>query len=66
MWGVSHDNDEVVSVVVNGQPARITAQHAGVADWTLTLDAAADGSYTAKAMDRAGNTELLPHFARLR
>jgi len=64
--GVSHDNGEVAAVSVNGQPAKITAQHAGVADWIITLDAAADGGYLAKATDRAGNTELVPHDLRER
>ncbi len=62
--GVSADNGEVATVTVNGHPAKITAQHAGVADWTLTLDAPADGRYIAQATDRAGNAELTPHEVR--
>jgi len=59
--GVSHDNGEVAAVTVNGRPATITSQHAGVADWVVTLDAPADGRYAAAATDRAGNSELTPH-----
>ncbi|MEK6262724.1 MAG: G8 domain-containing protein [Planctomycetota bacterium] len=59
--GVSHDNGEIATVSVNGHPAKITAQHAGVADWTITLDAPADGRYVAQATDRARNVELMPH-----
>ena len=62
--GVSHDNGEIATITVNGHPAKIHAQHAGVADWTLTLDAPADGRFIAKATDRAGNAELTPHEAR--
>jgi hypothetical protein len=59
--GVSHDNREVRSVVVNGLTAKITAQHAGVADWTVTLDTPADGRIRAHSTDGAGNIEQLPH-----
>ena len=59
--GISHDNGEIATVSVNGQRATITAQHAGVADWIITLDAPTDGRYLAKATDRAGNAELTPH-----
>jgi len=60
--GISHDNGEIATVSVNGRPATITAQHAGVADWTITLDAPADGRHIAKATDLAGNAELVPHL----
>lgn len=59
--GVSHDNGEVETVRINGQPAQIRSQHAGVADWAVTLDPPADGMLTAYAADRSGNTERLPH-----
>lgn len=59
--GVAHDNGEIQDVVVNSQPAKITGQYAGVADWTITLDASADGRYTAQSTDHAGNVELMPH-----
>lgn len=62
--GVAHDNGEIAAISVNGQPAKITAQHAGVADWIVTLDAPADGRYSAKATDRTGNVELTPHDFR--
>lgn len=59
--GVSHDNGEIMSVSVNGHPATITAQHAGVADWSITLGAPANGRLIAKSTDRAGNEEQVPH-----
>ena len=62
--GVAHDNGEIATVTVNGHSAKITAQHAGVADWAITLDAPADGRYLAKATDRTGNAELTPHEVR--
>jgi len=58
--GVSHDNGEIAEVVVNGGHATITAQHAGVADWTITIDGAAS-RIVAQAKDRSGNTERVPH-----
>jgi len=62
--GVSHDNGEIATVVVNGQPAKITFQQAGVAEWTITLETSVDGHYIAKSTDRAGNVELTPHDIR--
>ncbi len=59
--GISHDDGEIATVSVNGHPATITTQHAGVADWVITLDAPADGRYFAKATDLVGNAELVPH-----
>ena len=59
--GVSHDNGEIATVCVNGHPAKIIAQHAGVADWTITLDVPVDDRYVAQATDRARNVELRPH-----
>ena len=37
--GISHDNGEIASVTVNGQPAKIASQTAGVADWRIELPA---------------------------
>jgi hypothetical protein len=59
--GVSHDNDEVAMVTVNGERARIVAQQAGIADWTITLDAPENGQWSAHAQDRDGNRERMPH-----
>lgn len=64
--GISHDNDAITSVSVNGRPATITGQQAGVADWTITLDAPTDGRFVAKAADRTGNVEQSPHDLRSR
>lgn len=59
--GVSHDNGEIATVTVNGHSAAINSQHAGVADWTITLDQPANGRYVAQAIDDARNVELHPH-----
>ena len=59
--GISHDNGEIATVSVNGHAATIGTRHAGVADWTITIEAPADHRYKAKATDRAGNVELTPH-----
>ena len=59
--GVSHDNGEIVSIAVNGQPARITSRKSGVVDWEATLDASPDAPIIAFAKDDAGNTEQTAH-----
>lgn len=61
--GVTQDNGEVTEVTVNGQRAKITTQHAGVADWEITLPAAKE--LTASARDQAGNTEKASHRLKL-
>ncbi len=58
--GIATDNVEVAKVLVNGSEAKITAQHAGVAEWEITLPAAT-GEITAKSRDAAGNEERWPH-----
>ena len=62
--GISHDNGEIATITVNGHNASIITQQAGIADWTLTLDAPADGRYVAQSTDRADNAELTPHEVR--
>ncbi len=59
--GIAHDNGDIATVTVNGLPATIAANQAGIADWTITLDAPANGRYLAKATDIAGNAERMPH-----
>ncbi len=58
--GIATDNVEVAKVLVNGTEAKITMQHAGVAEWEITLPAAT-GDITAKSRDTAGNEERWPH-----
>ncbi|MDB5300660.1 MAG: hypothetical protein JWO87_2323 [Phycisphaerales bacterium] len=58
--GVSQDDGEIASVSVNGEPARITASHSGVADWEITLEAAGVKTIDAKTTDKAGNVEQMP------
>jgi hypothetical protein len=59
--GVSCDNGEVASVLVNDVAAKLTRSAPGVFDWTVTLDAPADKKLTAKAVDAAGNREIVGH-----
>ena len=59
--GVTHDNGEIASVIVNGRPANITSVKAGVADWSISLDAVTAGKVVATAQDAAGNVEQTPH-----
>lgn len=59
--GVSHDNGRITSVSVGGRDATIVGCNAGVADWTATLKAPAEGTVAAFATDEAGNVEQTPH-----
>jgi hypothetical protein len=59
--GVSHDNGLITKVEVNGQPATIASQSAGVADWRIELTPPASGKIVALAADEAGNREKTPH-----
>jgi hypothetical protein len=61
--GVSHDNESVQAITINGSPATIISQQHGVADWELSLPAA--DAITAEATDDAGNREARPHSIRL-
>ena len=58
--GVSHDNGDIASVSVNGQPAKLISVANGVVDWEITLDAPRDGVISARATDKAGNLEPSP------
>lgn len=40
--GVSHDNGTIASVTINGAAAKITAQQAGVAEWTAEFGGGED------------------------
>jgi hypothetical protein len=57
--GVAHDDNTIATVSVNGTMARITSQHAGVADWEATVPDAA--GVTARSRDAAGNEERWAH-----
>jgi hypothetical protein len=59
--GVSHDNGSIAAITVNGVTATILSENAGVVDWTVTLDAPAEGKIVAFATDETGNVERLPH-----
>lgn len=62
--GASHDNGTVAAVTVNGQPARVLDQKAGVADWEVEIDPPPGGDITARAKDAAGNEERTAHQLR--
>ena len=57
--GLTQDNVHVAEVTVNGQHAEIVTQHAGVADWKITLATAKELS--ASACDSSGNAERNGH-----
>jgi hypothetical protein len=59
--GVSHDNGEIVSILVNDNEARIVSRAAGVCDWEAALEATADGKIVAYAKDASGNVERTAH-----
>ena len=59
--GVTHDNGDIAGIHVNDQEATILARHAGVVDWTITLEAPADRLIVASAIDMNGNREQAPH-----
>jgi hypothetical protein len=63
--GITHDNGDIVSVRVNGQPAAIAANRHGVADWSIELPAADDANVSAQGADAAGNIERTPHIVRI-
>jgi G8 domain len=61
--GTTADNGEVERVLINGIPARPLAPN--FLEWELVLDAQPSGTVTAVATDKAGNTEVQPHVARI-
>ncbi|HKQ36701.1 MAG TPA: G8 domain-containing protein [Verrucomicrobiae bacterium] len=62
--GVSQDNGEIASVMVNGREARIVSSQAGVADWEITLTTPHDRMLSASASDKAGNKETTGHSSK--
>jgi hypothetical protein len=63
--GVSHDNGEITEVRVNGTPAEVLASGAGVVDWQIVLETPASGLIEARAADKSGNVEQMPHRINL-
>jgi uncharacterized protein (TIGR03067 family) len=59
--GTTAENTYVKAVLVNGRPAKATAEN--FAEWELTLDGLGDGEVTlsAHAVDDFGNVEPRPH-----
>src|SRR5205814_10656557 len=57
--GVSEDNGEIESVIVNGKNARLHESAAGVVDWEIQIESAR--LIEAKAKDGAGNAEVMSH-----
>jgi hypothetical protein len=58
--GVAHDNGAISDVMVNGHPAQMKTNEAGVVDWQIALDDASP-RVSASAIDHAGNREVTPH-----
>jgi hypothetical protein len=63
--GVSEDNGEIRSVVVNGRPARLIPAAGGVVDWEAEIEVPAGGLVSAAGSDRSGNEESSAHQVRL-
>lgn len=59
--GIAHDNSDIATILVNNRKATIVAHHAGVVDWTITLEAPVDRRLVALAVDSAANRERIPH-----
>ncbi|MEX0820101.1 MAG: G8 domain-containing protein [Pirellulaceae bacterium] len=59
--GVSHDNGEIVSIIVSGTEAKVISAVSGVVDWDAELILPGDGKLIAFAKDRAGNVEQTAH-----
>lgn len=62
VWGVTHDNGDIVEVTVNGNSAKIVSLATGVADWVTELVEPPSESLVAGARDAAGNQEKTPHI----
>jgi hypothetical protein len=62
--GITHDNDDIASVQVNGKTADIESNQAGVVDWIISFIAPKDGRVEAVATDSAGNTERTGHVVQ--
>jgi hypothetical protein len=63
--GISHDNGEITTITVNGQPAKVVARNAGVVDWTIEIESPSDGRVLAQAADEAGNVEQTGHAIKV-
>jgi len=63
--GVTHDNDDIASVTVNGHAATIISSHAGVSDWETSVNERGAVKLVAKAVDRSGNAESKGHVLEL-
>jgi hypothetical protein len=59
--GVSTDNGDITSVLVNGTKAKVLSSNSGVVDWQIQLNPVGLKSITALATDSAGNVEKLSH-----
>jgi hypothetical protein len=64
--GVTQDNGEVAAVTVNNRPAALQPNGGGLVDWEVVLDTPRDGRITARAVDRAGNSERTAQVVRAR
>lgn len=62
--GITHDNGDIVSVMVNGHAAEVISSSSGVVDWRVSIPTP-EGEIIALAIDAAGNKELTPHRVAL-
>jgi hypothetical protein len=63
--GISHDDNEITQITVNGKPAEVKSRASGVVDWTVTLAEPTDGKLAAQATDATGNVEQTAHVLTL-
>lgn len=63
--GITHDNGEIASVVVNGQTAQMASRQAGLVDWEIAMEMPEAGKVIARAVDKAGNKENAGHEIRV-
>lgn len=61
--GITHDNAEIETVTVNGQPARVLSSAAGVTDWQI--ETAPSDKVVASGKDKSGNIERHGHEVTL-
>jgi hypothetical protein len=61
--GVTQDNGEVESVLVNGAKAQIRSAAPGIVEWEVKVQKA--GMIEAKAVDKAGNEEKMTHVVKV-
>lgn len=63
--GITHDNGEIRSVIVNGHQAELKHSTPGVVDWLIKIDKPKTKRVQAYSRDQAGNVEKMIHELRI-